>query len=472
MSFALPDNGWLARVRRSTSFRLSMLFAVLLVIAFVAAGLGAWLVTRGIAEQQVRDRVVLEMEFIRHEAATEGMQAAIFAIESKRSRPGALAYRLTSRGGALLAGDLPIADNALGWRRLYLPMLKDQRHGEDDLMVLSNRLSDGSILSIGGDLEQGENIRIAVLRAVAWIGAVSALIAVAMGLWLTRRALRRMDALSRSLSAVAGGDLSARPTVRTPPVDDFDQLAAGVNAMLDQIAVLVANVRRVSTDVAHDLRTPLSHLRQDLERASLAEPSAVASLLQAAQSRVDGLLRTFEAMLRLAEIEAGSGRARFVRVDLGALVDRVVDAYRPDVEAAGGALVAPAPMSFPVHGDPDMLAQAVSNLIENAMTHAGASPTIHVGVTAHEGGVELVVADDGPGIGLHDRDRVLQPFFRLDASRTKGGSGLGLAIVSAIARLHGAQLLFEDALPGLRVRLRLTDPTALAVQRQRDPDEG
>ncbi len=446
------DHNRLRRVIRSTSFRLAALYAVLLIAAFVVAGVGAWAVTRGVAEQQVREQLLLEMDSIEREVSDEGLQAAVLAIKSRASRPGALAYRLVDPNGAVLAGDLPVQSSVLGWRYLDMHNRTDLRPGQDDLVLLTRRLSDGSVLSIGGDLERGESVRIAVLRALLWAGFLSACVSVIIGLWIARRTLRRMEALSGTLTRVAEGDLTARTSIRLPSRDDLDQLSTGVNAMLDQIALLVANVRRVSTDVAHDLRTPLSHLRQDLEVAANAPPAEAHQLIASAQGRIDGVLRTFDAMLRLAEIESDSGRARFAPVDLRQLVERVADAYRPDVEVAGGALTTDLTAAV-VEGDADLLAQALANLIENAMNHGGAHPHISLAVIDDEGGITMSVADDGPGIDRRDHERVLAPFARLDASRSTPGSGLGLAIVAAVAKLHAAEVVITDTKPGLHLSM-------------------
>lgn len=438
----------------STSFRLSVAFAGLLIATFVVAGLGVWAATRSIAERQTREHVTAEMESIRQEITDEGLPAGIAAIQNRASRPGALEYRLTSPEGLVLAGNLATADLRLGWQFVDLPDRPGLRHGQDDLIVLSERLPDGAVLAIGDDLERGESVRIAVLQTLLWIGGLSAATAIALGLWITRYTLRRMDLLSASLAAVAAGDLTARTVARNPPRDDLDRLSAGANAMLEQITTLVANVRRVSTDVAHDLRTPLSHVRQDLELAARDAAPQTLSHIASAQGRLEALLRTFDAMLRLAEIEVGKSRARFAPVDVAELVEGVADAYRPDVEARGGALAIVGSDLLTVDGDADLLAQAVANLIENAMTHGGARPRISLSVRSDANAWEIVVSDNGPGIVAADREKVLAPFARLDASRSTPGSGLGLAIVAAVARLHGASITMEDAGPGLRVVLR------------------
>lgn len=438
----------------STSFRLSVAFAALLIAAFVAAGLGVWGATRSIAERQTREHVTAEMQSIREEIAVEGLPAGIAAIDNRASRPGALEYRLTSPEGRVLAGNLETHDLSLGWQFVDLPDREGLRHGQDDLVILAERLPNGAVLAIGGDLERGESVRIAVLQTLLWIGGLSAAIAIALGLLITRHTLRRMSMLSATLAAVANGDLTARAVARAPPRDDLDRLSIGANAMLDQITMLVANIRRVSTDVAHDLRTPLSHVRQDLELAAKDAAPQTLSYIESAQRRLEGLLRTFDAMLRLAEIEIGRSRARFAPVEVTELVEGVADAYRPDVEARGGALVVDASAPVTIDGDADLLAQAVANLIENAMMHGGAGRPINLAVRSNANTWEIAVSDNGPGIAEADREKVLAPFARLDTSRSTPGSGLGLAIVAAIARLHGAGTILEDAHPGLRVVLK------------------
>jgi signal transduction histidine kinase len=441
------------RVFGSTSFRLSAGFAALLIAAFVAAGLGAWIATRTIAEHQTREHVLAEMQSLREEIDVEGLEAGISAIHSRTSRPGALEYRLETGSGALLAGNLEHADIRLGWRFVDLPDRQGMRHGQDDLIVLSERLPDGNILAVGDDLERGESVRIAVMQTLIWIGSVSAAIAVVLGLWITRRSLMRMDKLSDTMTAVAGGNLSARTDVRLPPRDDLDRLSIGTNAMLDQIAMLVANVRRVSTDVAHDLRTPLSHVRQDLELAAKDAPAPTRAHIDSAQHRLEALVRTFDAMLRLAEIEAGSGKARFAHVNLKQIIEQLADAYHPDVEAIGGALEIEGADDVTITGDRDLLAQALANLIENAMVHGGPAPRIHIGVRVASDRWEIFVRDSGPGVPPDQTDAVLAPFARLDSSRSTPGSGLGLSITAAVARLHGASIVLSDAAPGLNVTL-------------------
>jgi signal transduction histidine kinase len=247
------------------------------------------------------------------------------------------------------------------------------------------------------------------------------------------------------------GDLTARAPETGG--DEIARMGQGVNEMVARIDGLVVSIRRVSTDIAHDLRTPLAHVRQDLESAATSADPTTREGIRAAQGRIDDILRVFQAILRLAEIDAGGVRARFSEVDLATVVERVADAYRAEIEETGRTLALGPLTPTEVRGDVDLIAQALANLIENAMRHTPSGSSIRVNLRKSSGSVGLFVEDEGPGIPEADRVRVLEPFVRLDGSRSTPGAGLGLSIVNSIARLHGARLSLEDAQPGLRVAI-------------------
>ncbi len=443
----------LDRLLASTSARLAAVYAGLLLIAFLIAGLGAWFATKSAAEHQIRERIQLEMSALQEEIRVEGAPAAIAAIRTRAESPGALEYRLTASNGAQMIGGLKVDHPPLGWSFLDLPDSDAVEEGGEDFIILTAPTPDGGLLTIGDDLAQAERVRAAVLSALFWVGGVALLLALAAGIVASRGALARMDALSNTLALVGAGDLSARASERAGG-DDIDRIGRGVNQMLARIDVLVANTRRVSSDIAHDLRTPLTHVRQQLDTAAATSDSAVVQeAIRAAQVKIDSVLRIFAAMLRLAEIEAGGARSRFARVALAALTERVADAYRPDIEAAGHPFTVDTIEGVTVEGDADLLAQAVGNLLENALRHTPAGTPITLRWRHSGEGASLELEDKGDGIDASDRARVLEPFVRLDNSRTAPGAGLGLSIVGAIARLHGANLVLEDAMPGLRISL-------------------
>ena len=451
------SSGALNRLAGSTSFRLSIVFASLLIAAFMIAAFGARIVTKSVAKDELRSRVQLEMQALQDQIRKDGLSDGVSAILARTQSPGSLQYRLASADNKVLAGNLKLDQPRLGWALLDIPEMVAPSKGRrsDDFLVLTEPTREDALLSIGDDFSMGERIREAVLRTLLWIGGASVLIAICAGALATWFAVRRVDGLSRTMLQVGAGDLSVRAATRSGPRrDDVDRLGAGVNDMLDRIALLVANIRRVSTAVAHDLRTPLAHVRQQLDLAASAPtPEASQDAIRLALAKIDDVLRMFEATLRLAEIEAGGARGRFIALNLAELVERVTDAYRPDIEAAGHLFqVAPLDPAT-ITGDGDLIAQGLANLLENTMRHTSPGAPIWVKLRSDQSLVRLDVGDGGPGIPASDRERVVEPFVRLDASRSSPGAGLGLSIVSAIARLHDARLILADANPGLQVSL-------------------
>jgi signal transduction histidine kinase len=450
MSSARPDRHF-----RSTSFRLSAGFAGLLTIAFIAASAGIWWATKAAAEREIRERVALEMSALQREIRSEGLPAAIEAIRSRSESPGSLEYRLADASGRLLAGDQDLKAPS-GWSTVDVVGRDEKPGGPENFIAFTARTNDGGELTIADDLDRAERVRVAVLGALAWVAGASLMLVLLLGVLLTRRTARRIQALSDTLDKAGRGDLAARAPEAGQ--DEIASIGRGVNDALARIAALVENLRRVSRDVAHDLRTPLTHVRQQLEAATKAgDENAIREGIRLAQLKIDDVLHIFQAILRLAEIDAGSARARFGPVDLSAVVERVADAYRPDIEAAGRRFIVSAPTPSPVRGDADLIAQALANLLENAMHHAPEGSTVRVEVSQSPSTPGFAVSDEGPGIPEADRARVLDPFVRLDSSRTTPGAGLGLSIVNAIARLHGARLTLSDARPGLRAAMEWTD---------------
>lgn len=443
--------------RRTTSGRIALLQAGLLAFAIGGAGLGGWLATRGLAERDARDRITLEIDAMAREIASEGRRAAIDAVMARAERPGALEYRLETETGVVLAGDLTTPSAGKRWGIIDVSDETPGFEGKQRLLVRRQTMPDGSILTVGDDLGRGEALRDRLFRSfLAW-GLVSLALGLTAGLLLNRRALSRMDGLVGAVAAVADGDLAARAPLRSLPAsrrDDIDQLSEGINQMLDRLDLLVAAVRRVSADVAHDLRTPLFHVQQHLASAEAATTSgARRRAITAAGQGVSSALRVFEAMLRLAAIDAGEARARFSEVDINEVADRVVDAYRPEVEASGRSLSLTSGSNSQVYGDADLIAQALANLIENSLKHASAGARIAVGIDGAMNEVSLSVADDGPGIPAELIEMALRPFSRLDGSRSSPGTGLGLPIAEAVARLHQGSLSLQDAQPGLKATM-------------------
>jgi signal transduction histidine kinase len=291
---------------------------------------------------------------------------------------------------------------------------------------------------------------------------VAALAAFGVGYAANRGLERRLAQVSAAAEAVIGGDLTRRMPMQGTD-DEFDRLVGTVNAVLARVEALVAGMRQVTENIAHDLRTPLTRVCQMLEAALLAPRDAAtdAETLQRVNAGLQDVLGTFQALLRIAGIEAATAvqDAPAETVDLAEVVTWVGETFQPVAEQAGQQLEYHSPPGLVVQGDVAMLRDAVANLVWNALVHGG--PTVHVRLAAAptpEGGAFLQVADDGPGIPENEREKVLGRFYRLDRSRSAPGSGLGLSLVDAMARLHGAKLSLGDAAPGLLVSLAFPPP--------------
>jgi signal transduction histidine kinase len=455
----------LSRFFASTGVRLAFIQALLLLTVFAVAGSLTKLSVKLIYRHEVHTRILGEVDALGALFRTKGLAYVAGAVAQDERRPGGLEYRLTGPDGRVLSGDLPPTGAGPGWT--YLDWDDEAVPGRpfQDLIVYTRSLPDRSTLTVGQDLSEESKLRHALKRTLFWCGAIGAGLGLALSYLLAHGALRRVEGVVAAARAVSAGRMQVRAPTRTALIpDDIDELGASFNAMLDEIATLVGRVRWVSTDIAHDLRTPLTHVRQKLERIK-ASPGLGQDALAAAneiEADVGELLRTFDAMLRLAEIENDPTTAHLAPVDLAEITGRIADAYRPDVEASGRRLeVALQPAT--VDGDADLLAQAVANLIENALRHTPPGARIRVCVeTGEDGAATLGVADDGPGIPADQRQSVLQRFHRLETSRTTPGSGLGLPIVAAIARRCGARLELSDARPGLKAALIFASPRPAA----------
>jgi hypothetical protein len=288
------------------------------------------------------------------------------------------------------------------------------------------------------------------------------------GVFIRRALLARIDSIRQTVLAIVQGDLSHRLPSRISG-DELDTLSHTINGMLDQIEQLINGIRDVSNSIAHDLRTPLAELRSRLEELSLTRPTDEETFaeIDGAVADVDRVIRIFNALLRLAEIDTGMRRSGFVQVNANELAAEVVEFYSPAAEVKDVSLVFSSNGPVLVSGDPTLLAQAVGNLVDNALKYAGEQGAVKVEVQHRaDGSVEICVADDGPGIPDAEKPKVAQRFYRGDASRGTPGVGLGLSLVQAVAKLHGGTLELNDNFPGLRARM-IIEPGALLSGRPR-----
>lgn len=429
-----------------------MLYLLLFTASAVILGAVVFWTTRAAIKQQLATRVETELRYLAEEFATGGL-AQLIPDVTKRSRgPGALDYLVQAPDGTRIAGELPTIGARRGWMRLTAD--EPDEGGPEKLRVLALGLPGGLVVAVGDDLDRAREAEQAILGAFAWAIGATVLLGAVGGAWLSHHFLRRVDSIARTAEAIIGGDLARRVPLRGTD-DDLDRLALILNRMLDRIAELVESVRQVSNDIAHDLRTPLSRLGQRLEDAREHARTAAEyeHALDRAKADVEGLLSTFAALLRIAEVEAGAQRAAFRRVDLSAVVETVAQAFTPAAEDEAHTLVAEIASGIAVQGDRELLTQMLVNLVENALRHTPEGGRIRLLLTQPDARAVLVVEDDGPGVPEPERERILRRFYRREQSRTTPGSGLGLSLVAAVAALHGADLRLSDAGPGLRVSL-------------------
>lgn len=457
------------RVLRTTSFRLTALYAGLFAAsAIVLFGIVYW-VTGDVLYQQLRLSLRSEMVSLVSKGTTEGSGDIASTIKEKIAARGPVPfyYSLEDPSGRRIVGDLAQIGTAEGWRELPYSERRDEpgddpennENSDHDLLALGHRLADGSLLTVAADTYRVTEAQEAIARSFAWAAGAALLLALAGGVILSQGFLRRVDEINRATRAIMRGDLADRiKTGRTG--DELDQLGRNLNEMLDRLHHLMEGLRQVSNDIAHDLRTPLSRLRQGLESARL-EATCVADYEQAvdqALHEADLALSTFGALLRIAQIESGTRRANFTDIDLSSLLTNLALTYSAVAEDLGKSLDANVEAGLRVRGDQELLTQLFVNLIENALRHTPAGAKVAVSLRKGGHGPVAEVADNGPGIPEAERVNVLRRFYRLERSRTTPGSGLGLALVATVADLHGATVALVDNQPGLKVTLQFGEP--------------
>jgi signal transduction histidine kinase len=315
-------------------------------------------------------------------------------------------------------------------------------------------IADGIYLFVGRDTSQIVKTRVKIVKAFAWIEAVSILIAGLGGIFFSVQFMRRIDAITRTCQSIIAGKFNDRIPLRGSG-DELDRLSVAINNMLDRISTLLDNLRQVSSDVAHDLRTPLTHLRNRLEEARQKSVTTddYAAVVARAIGDTDHLLDIFSALLRISQIESGSRLAAFSALSLTDLLEKIHEMYGPVAEDEQHVLLQDIQKDVRIRGDGELLTQMFSNLIENAIRHTPSGTRILIRLRVSGSTVAASVEDDGPGIPLGEYDKVFRRFYRLTSSRSTPGYGLGLALVAAIANLHNAKIELSDNLPGLRCRI-------------------
>ena len=459
----------LTKLFRTTTFRLSLTYLALFSAAAIVAIVYIYWNTTVLLSRQLNQTIDAELKGLAEQYRAGGLDQLVRTVADRSATPGNSLYLVADSQGRRLAGNLsavtPELWNSLG--PVEFVYRRPAAGGVENRLAFANvfRLPSGYRLIVGRDIEDRRELARMVRSAMLWGLGVMALFGIGGGYWVSRKLLARIDGLSDTSRTIMEGDLTGRLPVNGSG-DELDRLAQSLNLMLARIEQLMAGLREVSDNIAHDLKTPLNRLRNRVE-AALREPYGEPVYREALERTIeeaDGLIKTFNALLSIARLEAGAGGDNRESLDISALLRDVAELYEPVAEERGLALKAETDPSIFVRGDRQLLGQAIANLIDNAIKYGtsdaaergpGAKPEVEVSAKANGSMAEIVVTDRGPGVPAAERERVLDRFVRLEASRSEPGSGLGLSLVAAVARLHGGSLRLEDNAPGLRVILAL-----------------
>jgi len=440
----------------TTAVRLSALYLGLFALCAVVLVFYVTAISEGMQRDRTQDAIANELRIVATAYRRSGVAGLVRTIERRSRQPGANLYAIATPTGDLIAGNIaslqPGVLDAEGWSAVPFRYERIGETADENHRALAQVvfLPNGMRLMVGRDIGEREQVRGLVRQALVMALAIMFVGALAIWFFVGRRALKRIDHTSEASKKILAGDLSQRLPVNGSG-DEFDRLSLSLNTMLGRIERLNEGLRQVSDNIAHDLKTPLTRLRNRAE-AALADDGDRATRDEALEQMIsdsDQLIRTFNALLMISRVEAGSSTAQMSDVDLSGLAQDATELYEPVAEEEGVKLTAQIAPGLTIHGNRELLAQALSNLIDNAIKYVGdvPAPEIVVTLSRADGKVLLAVTDNGPGVPANRREDVVKRFVRLDESRSKPGTGLGLSLVQAVAALHGGQLLLEDASP-------------------------
>ena len=458
-------------VLATSTFRLVIIYLAVFALSVGAVLAYVYWSTALLIERQLEATVRAEFQALDAQFRTGGMESLVDDVRRRSNGAKDAIYLVTNFMGRRLAGNLDgIPERAVkgrGWIEFTYAVENLGGIERRQAWAYHTQLDNGAVLLVGRDIEEKRRFADLVRRALLLALVITIVLGIAGGLLMSRNFLRRIDVITAASRSIMAGDLSRRVPV-SGSGDELDRLSIGLNEMLDQIQRLMAGMREISSNVAHDLRTPLTRLKARMEGAlrSAVDP-ANRRVLKKTIEEADHLLATFNALLSIARTEAGQAREGLEVTDLEVFITELAELFTPLAEEAGGKLVTETSGPVMVLADRQLLAQAVSNLIDNALKYGIAAsapgPEILLALRSGPNEAAIVVADRGAGVPLADRKRILERFVRLDEARSKPGSGLGLSLVQGIARLHGGKLAISDNEPGLKVELTLprTDEKAL-----------
>ncbi len=442
---------------RSTPFRLAVTFATFLIAAFLLSGLVVYQIVSAELNDRVDEDLQKTFSLLSAAYGKDDLEDLISSVSSYAdlSVGNEQLFSLVGSDGQPLAGTSAIRGFVapLGFSNVAAGSLG--LGGDVAYRVYSGKIGPNK-LSIAYSNDDTDELKQLVLSSFAWAMIIAAALAVSGGALLAARVQHRLNTIAQTMDEVSRGSLGSRiPLVGNR--DDIDAVASQVNAALDRLVALMEGLRQVGFDIAHDLRTPLNRLRITLESAlEKADTPEIIADLEEARSDIDKTTQTFDALLRIAQIEAGARKSRFQLLDLSEIVADIGEIYGEVAVDQNKTLVSRAEPGNMVHGDRELLVQLLANLVENALRHTPAGVAIKVSCQNLEGRKVIYVEDNGAGIPADEREKAFRRLYRLDASRSTPGSGLGLSMAKAIAELHGAHISLEDAEPGLRVTIVFT----------------
>lgn len=466
----------LPRLLRTTSFRIAALFALIFGVSAVAVGTFVFVNVKSALDREERARIQSDALWLKGEYDNGGMTDLMSAVRERQRNKiaGRLDYSIFRSNGERLIGNMPQLTLKSGWKHIDGPPDGDEPPGElEKLLVYRIPLSKDLWLVVGDDVGRLQSLGNDFLRVFA-LGLLLALIlSVGGGVAVSTAFLRRIDSITRTAEAIIEGDIGRRIALGGSG-DDLDRLGATLNRMLDRIGALMDSLHNVSTDIAHDLRTPLGHLRQVLEEARqrAASMDEYRDAVERGIHETDAILDTFAAMLRIAQIESGSRRAGFRRFDLSRLVSSLAQTFGPTAEDQGRNLSAEVTPGIVIEGDAELITQLLVNLMDNAIRHTPRNAGIVVRLGFANANAVLDVADNGAGVPAGEREKIFERFYRCEKSRTTAGNGLGLSLVAAVAGLHRATIAAYDNAPGLRVRVEFPGATLNAQQAETHSAQG
>ena len=439
------------RFLRTEGFRLSAIYAGVFALSVVILGGFVMVITN----QALRDQIVAfsasDIAAIRNGYDSEGVREARELVNQLMAGPSSSDFYLLQQDGKAMDGNLPAMPARVG----TVEIVASSATRNHEVLGVGAFLAPGLYVFSGRDTTGLRTVQAHILNVMLGLLAVALLLAVAGGTLVSWSFLRRTDAIATACRDIMDGDLKRRIPVRGTQ-DELDRLAETINEMLSRIAALMQDLSQVSNDIAHDLRTPVTHLRHRLERAraecKTTQEYGVA--LEAAIAKADEILGLFTALLRIAQIEGGARRAAFASLDLGALLVQIREIFEPVADEAGHILLLSATDRAIIRGDRQLLVQLFSNLVENAIVHTPAGTRISLSLTAAEGRAVVRVTDDGPGVPREEHEQLFRRLYRREASRSQPGYGLGLSLASAIAELHGAAIrVLDGTKSGLTVEI-------------------